>query len=228
MTKWEFFSLYLLQEEYVKTPYPTILSVAVIFLIFGLAGCKKNDTSDASAQPPTAQTEAAQTDNLAPTGGTQPTSVNDQQQPAPTRRVSDNRDYANDGSYNDDSNYDNQDGSYGQPVLQAQEPPPELPEYSQPECPGDGYLWTPGYWSYAPRATTGYPALGRNRLKWATYGPPDIGEFTMAAIAITTAHGVNMSVTTVALTMDSAMAAPATRAGTGADGASTITAPSTM
>ncbi len=79
-----------------------------------------------------------------------------------------------------------------------------------------------------PRATTGYPALGRNRLKWATYGPPDIGEFTMAAIAITTAHGVNMSVTTVALTMDSAMAAPATRAGTGADGASTITAPSTM
>ena len=26
--------------------------------------------------------------------------------------------------------------------------PPELPVYEQPECPGDGYLWTPGYWGY--------------------------------------------------------------------------------
>jgi len=26
--------------------------------------------------------------------------------------------------------------------------PPELPVYEQPVCPGDGYLWTPGYWAY--------------------------------------------------------------------------------
>jgi len=26
--------------------------------------------------------------------------------------------------------------------------PPELPEYSQPYCPGEGYLWMPGYWAY--------------------------------------------------------------------------------
>jgi hypothetical protein len=26
--------------------------------------------------------------------------------------------------------------------------PPELPVYEQPICPGDGYLWTPGYWAY--------------------------------------------------------------------------------
>lgn len=26
--------------------------------------------------------------------------------------------------------------------------PPELPVYEQPICPGDGYIWTPGYWSY--------------------------------------------------------------------------------
>lgn len=26
--------------------------------------------------------------------------------------------------------------------------PPELPAYEQPICPGDGYLWTPGYWAY--------------------------------------------------------------------------------
>ena len=26
--------------------------------------------------------------------------------------------------------------------------PPPLPVYEQPICPGDGYLWTPGYWAY--------------------------------------------------------------------------------
>src|SRR6201986_2765371 len=26
--------------------------------------------------------------------------------------------------------------------------PPPLPVYSQPPCPVDGYLWTPGYWAY--------------------------------------------------------------------------------
>jgi hypothetical protein len=26
--------------------------------------------------------------------------------------------------------------------------PPEIPVYEQPVCPGDGYLWTPGYWAW--------------------------------------------------------------------------------
>src|SRR6202161_2853572 len=26
--------------------------------------------------------------------------------------------------------------------------PPALPVYEQPLCPGDGYLWTPGYWAW--------------------------------------------------------------------------------
>jgi hypothetical protein len=26
--------------------------------------------------------------------------------------------------------------------------PPELPVYEQPICPGDGYIWTPGYWAW--------------------------------------------------------------------------------
>ena len=26
--------------------------------------------------------------------------------------------------------------------------PPVLPVYAQPICPGDGYLWTPGYWAW--------------------------------------------------------------------------------
>jgi hypothetical protein len=27
--------------------------------------------------------------------------------------------------------------------------PPEIPVYDQPVCPGDGYIWTPGYWAWA-------------------------------------------------------------------------------
>jgi len=27
--------------------------------------------------------------------------------------------------------------------------PPVLPVYVQPLCPGDGYMWTPGYWAYS-------------------------------------------------------------------------------
>ena len=29
-------------------------------------------------------------------------------------------------------------------------PPPELPVYEQPICPGDRYIWTPGYWAWDP------------------------------------------------------------------------------
>ena len=26
--------------------------------------------------------------------------------------------------------------------------PPEIPVYDQPPMPGDGYIWTPGYWAW--------------------------------------------------------------------------------
>ena len=33
-------------------------------------------------------------------------------------------------------------------LLSVQIAPPPLPVYAQPVCPGDGYIWTPGYWAY--------------------------------------------------------------------------------
>jgi len=44
----------------------------------------------------------------------------------------------------DDSNYAEQ------PTQEATEPPPPLPVYMQPVCPGEGYIWTPGYWAWGP------------------------------------------------------------------------------
>lgn len=34
--------------------------------------------------------------------------------------------------------------------------PPPLPFYEQPAAPGDGYLWTPGYWGYDDEDGSGY------------------------------------------------------------------------
>jgi len=46
------------------------------------------------------------------------------------------------------------DSSYAeQPTETADQAPPPLPDYEQPAAPADGYVWTPGYWAWAP---TGY------------------------------------------------------------------------
>ena len=40
---------------------------------------------------------------------------------------------------------------YAEPAdapVQASEAPPPLPDYHQPPCPEEGYLWTPGYWAW--------------------------------------------------------------------------------
>ncbi len=43
--------------------------------------------------------------------------------------------------------YGEPQGQYGAPqgIDQA---PPAIPDYQQPEAPGDGYIWTPGYWAW--------------------------------------------------------------------------------
>src|ERR1700741_1837864 len=38
--------------------------------------------------------------------------------------------------------------AFGQVVVSVAIAPPELPVYDQPICPGDGYIWTPGYWAW--------------------------------------------------------------------------------
>src|ERR1700693_832915 len=40
--------------------------------------------------------------------------------------------------------------SFAQVAVSVRIGPPALPVYAQPPCPGDGYLWTPGYWAYGP------------------------------------------------------------------------------
>jgi hypothetical protein len=40
-------------------------------------------------------------------------------------------------------------GSFGQVRISVGFGPPALPVYEQPLCPGDGYIWTPGFWAWS-------------------------------------------------------------------------------
>jgi hypothetical protein len=40
--------------------------------------------------------------------------------------------------------------SFAQVSIAVSFGPPPLPVYEQPLCPGEGYLWTPGYWAWDP------------------------------------------------------------------------------
>ena len=42
--------------------------------------------------------------------------------------------------------------AWSQVSLSVTVAPPALPLYAQPPIPGDGYLWTPGYWAWDPAA----------------------------------------------------------------------------
>ena len=54
--------------------------------------------------------------------------------------------FAMTNAYSQDDTYYTDDESTV--TVKSQEAPPALPDYVQPPCPGDGYLWTPGYWAW--------------------------------------------------------------------------------
>jgi hypothetical protein len=103
--------------------------VTCLILVVALAGCNKSQDQSAQNQPADVSNGDPANGNLASAdqSGDQ-TAV----PPEPAPAAPD----------------DAQDASYQQPV-EASQPPPPLPEYSQPPAPGDNYIWTPGYWSYA-------------------------------------------------------------------------------
>lgn len=162
-----------------------------------VASCHGNQPQAAANASDQAQQEQASSDpaavNLAPavynTGAPSDAAAaaqNPQSAPPPP-------DYADNGSQPYDDSADESD--YGvQPDETASEPPPPMPDYDQPPCPGDDYIWTPGYWDYAPMGyywvpgawveapyegalwTPGYWAYSRNRyVFFHGYWGPHIG-----------------------------------------------------
>ena len=138
-------------------------------VVFGLAGCHSNpasttDTSAAASDPnavdPTAA-NSAPVDNSTQVAGAQQQAQPSEQgytpaAPIERRRPSSSNDQgASDQSYDNGSQDNSAEQGYNATLsdIQAPQPPPPLPEYSQPPDPDPNYIWTPGYWSYAP---TGY------------------------------------------------------------------------
>jgi hypothetical protein len=118
------------------------LAVLALATAFSVAGCHSN-------QPPASTTDTSQTSatqdqsadpasaNLAPatytTTQAPASAAPDQSEPAASQ----------------DSDETDESANVEPPTATAPQPPPQLPQYDQPPCPGDGYIWTPGYWGYA-------------------------------------------------------------------------------
>ena len=148
------------------------IGIATFAGIASITGCHKAPDADVATNDSGPDPADA---NMAPTDGTQQQPVaTPVRQTAPARVLSARQqnesqqsaeDYPQTGTQNGaptdpQSQASNQDNSYdptyesqvdaGQQALEADAPPPPLPTYQQPEAPGPNYLWTPGYWSYAP------------------------------------------------------------------------------
>ncbi len=116
------------------------------------AGCHKDpglvqaDNNQAGAQDQSSDPSAANLppapDNSGPPESASSAAPSAQQYPPPPDQSNANYQSPDQSSY---------DPGYGeQPEYTASQPPPPLPDYDQPPVPGDGYIWTPGYWAWSP------------------------------------------------------------------------------
>ena len=147
------------------------IGIATLAGIASITGCHKAPDADVATNDSGADPADA---NMAPVDGTQQQAAAPVQRAAPARvlpaRLQNEsqqsaEEYAQTGTQADapadsqqtqpnqgdtyDPNYENQVDA-GQQALEADAPPPPLPVYQQPEAPAPNYIWTPGYWAYAP------------------------------------------------------------------------------
>ncbi|MDR3727551.1 MAG: hypothetical protein P4K86_10965 [Terracidiphilus sp.] len=134
------------------------LPLFAMAVALGMTGCPQSqDQVAASANQAGGQAQNSDpaNANLAPADGSSgaqaPAASNTQQSAPAVQRNYAQPTYATGNNYQSNRQYA-QDSDYGaQPVYYSSEAPPPLPQYRQPEAPGDGYLWTPGYWGWSSR-----------------------------------------------------------------------------
>jgi hypothetical protein len=123
-----------------------------------LDGTTSNSTTGAAYQQPAYSQQAAPQSQSGVVNESQQQATQYQQtgqtgapieRRAPSNTVQDQQGYAQEDQAYDELLNNDQDSTSGQP-LEADQPPPPLPQYDQPEAPAPDYLWTPGYWGYTP------------------------------------------------------------------------------
>jgi hypothetical protein len=145
------------------------------------AGTEQPAQPEAGTSAP-AQTPAPEESNTPPASATQSSTPqyaqNDAQYPPPPQQQypqdqqqdQDQQDQSGDsGVYDTQNPYDDQtyqqdayNNGYQQGYeqgIEASQPPPELPIYEQPLCPGPGYMWNPGYWYWGPQGYYWVPGV---------------------------------------------------------------------
>ena len=124
-------------------PGPWVASLFAAALI--VAGCHGNQNQNAAVTQPAQDQEAPDpaAANLAPATYTTAAAPSSSETAAPSSPSAGSQSYSTAAPPDDTADY-------SEPATEtASEPPPALPDYQQPPDPGDGYIWTPGYWNYA-------------------------------------------------------------------------------
>ena len=103
--------------------------------------------------------------------------------------------------------------------------PPVLPVYAQPPLPAPGYIWTPGYWAYGDAGYYWVPGVWVQPPRVGVLWTPGYWGFVGGAYAWHPAIGARTSDSMVELTTDSATAASASSAVSGAAESSPTTVP---
>jgi hypothetical protein len=96
--------------------------------------------SNAAPAPVERRAPSSSSSSASQSSGSQTSSDQGYAAPAPSQG------YDNSQDYNAEQGYDATLSD-----VQAPQPPPPLPEYAQPPAPDPNYIWTPGYWNYAPQ-----------------------------------------------------------------------------
>ncbi len=123
------------------------ISVALVVALLVATGHLGPITGVSAAAVAGAQDQAPPDQGAAPDQGPDPAAVNIAPSgPSYTTEAPPPSDQSTEpaGQAPDDSGYAEL------PTEQATEAPPPLPDYEQPPDPGDGYIWTPGYWAWGP------------------------------------------------------------------------------
>lgn len=132
-----------------KQGYLVALTLSVALTLTSCKGCNNNQQPGAQAPPgdPTAVNEAPVGDQSQPVAPNEPAassqpaaSTEPAASAAPTSEQSEAQNYPDNNYYSDYSE--------SEPAQESPDPPPSLPDYQQPECPGPNYIWTPGYWAW--------------------------------------------------------------------------------
>jgi len=142
----------------------TAAGLVGLTLVLGSTGCKSNSSAPIVDTSATNDASDPADANFAPVNGAaapvytstqQPARVLGQQSQGPPPQATGETypDQQAGSAYDQDYDQDQAAVDAGQQTLYADQAPPPLPEYQQPELTEPGYEWTPGYWSYAP---TGY------------------------------------------------------------------------